>query len=175
MSSKAFDARQAPAFKAAVGDRSYTPKQVQETRKVYYTTVYRDRYIPQPTGTSYGAFSEQFMWAMMWNAAFAHNRSDDPAYRQWRRDAEERAQTDQKVRDQLAELDRKVKDLESTPKDPQFVPNDVPPEVVFSETALTSGGESDAGIVTVLLWVTIISLILGSFLVFIVRPRRRFA
>lgn len=78
------------------------------------------------------------MWAMMFNAVFAHNHSDDPSYIAWRRDAEQRAATDQKVKDQLAELDKKVKELEGQPKDKNYLPKDVPPEVVFSEDALTS-------------------------------------
>lgn len=136
-SSRAYEARQAPAFKASVGDRTYTPQQVQQARTTYYTTVYRDRYIPAPTGASYGSFSESFMWAMMWNSVFAHNHSNDPDYQRWRRDAEERARTDQRIKDQLDELDRKVGELKNTPKDPNYVPKDVPPEVVFNEAALT--------------------------------------
>jgi hypothetical protein len=175
MSAKAFEARQTPAFKATVGERTYTPQQVQEKRSVFYTTVYRDRYIPPPAGTSYGSFSEQFMWAMMFNAAFAYNRSDDPAYRQWRRDADERALTDQKVKDQLAELDRQVKDLAGKPKDANFVPADTPPEVIFTEASLTDGGGSPSNIATVLLWVTFLSLAGGTILIFLVRHNRRFA
>jgi hypothetical protein len=175
MSAKAFEARQTPAFKATVGERTYTPQQVQEKRSVFYTTVYRDRYIPPPAGTSYGSFSEQFMWAMMFNAAFAHNRSDDPSYRQWRRDADERALTDQKVRDQLADLDRKVKDLEATPKDPQFVPKDVPPEVIFTETALTAGTTDDGHSVWFWLLMTVISIFSLACAVKVLAPKWRFA
>jgi hypothetical protein len=145
MSSKAFEARQTPAFKSTVGDRVYTPQQVQQTRTTYYTTVYRDRYIPPMYGVSYGSFSEQFMWAMMFDSMFAHNHSDDPAYRQWRRDADERALSDQKVKDQLAELDRKMNAMASAPKDPNYIPPDVPPEVIFTDAALTNKPEHNSG------------------------------
>lgn len=174
MSSKAYEARQSPAFKATVGDRTYTPQQVQTNRTTYYTTVYRDRYIPQPVGTSYGSFSEMFMWSMMFNAAFAHNRSDDPAYRQWRRDADERAKSDDKVRAQLAELDAKVKALESTPKDANYMPKDVPPEAIFTEEALTTKSNGGRGW---LFWfaAALSTIVLGS-IAFVLWPRSgRFA
>lgn len=172
MSSKAFEARQAPAFKAAVGDRTYTPQQVQQTRTTYYTTVYRDRYIPPMYGTSYGSFSEQFMWAMMFDAAFAHNHSDDPTYRQWRRDADERAATDQKVKDQLAELDRKVSEMAAAPKDPNYVPPGVPPEVIFADDALTNKPEAGH---SVWLWLLLmVGIVVGCWLLAgaVLRKRR---
>lgn len=173
MSSRAFEARQAPAFKAAVGEKTFTPQQVQQTRTTYYSTVYRDRYVPAPSGASYGSFSEQFMWAMMWNAIFAHNHSDDPDYRRWRRDAEERAASDERVRDQLAELDRKVSEMSSQPKDPAYVPPDVPPEVAFSEAALTSG--SDRGGYSVFFWLMLATALsgVGFAVLFFVKSRQR--
>ncbi len=144
-SSKAFEkravAQQEPAFKAAVGTKTFTPAQVQEKRTVYYTTVYRDRYIAPMPQPSYGPFAAGFLGAMVYDAAFAHHRSDDADYRRWRRDADDRARSDERLRDQLAELDRKVDELKSTPKDPSYVPKDVPPEVVFSEESLTAKSE----------------------------------
>lgn len=172
-SSKAFEARQTPAFKAAVGDRTFTPRQVQEKRTTYYTTVYRDRYIPPTTGASYGSFSDQFMWAMMFNATFAHNRSDDPEYRRWRRDADERSLTDQKVKDQLAELDRKVKDIESTPKDPQFLPADVPAEVIYADETLTAPAKTGHPIFLFLS--ILIAAVTISAVVVMISNRRRLA
>lgn len=140
-SSKAYEARQAPAFKDKVGERTYTPQQVHETRRTYYTTVYRDRYVPTYVGGgSYGSFSETFMYAMMWNSIFANSRSHDPDYQRWRRDAEEKARTDDKLRDRLAELDKEVALLKAanTPTNPNYLPTDVPPEVMFREDALTA-------------------------------------
>lgn len=153
---------------------AYTPSQVQEKRSTYYTTVYRDRYIPAPAGHSYGSFSEQFMWAMMFNAAFAHNHNDDPSYRQWRRDADERAKSDDKIRQQLAELDSKVKSMEGQPRDVAYVPKDVPTEVVYSDSALQAARfqheDGSGSTVRVLFWILLLVLVVGGFL-FMIRRR----
>jgi hypothetical protein len=185
MSSKIFETRQSPAFKAAVGERTFTPDQLREQRETYFRTVFRNRAIAKPNdGGSYGSFSSGFMWAMIFNAAFAHNHADDPAYRQWRRDADERARSDEKLKAQLDDLDRQVKELEAkgSPKDPNFVPKDVPPEVVYSDDVLTASATASpskqgfpwlkAAIVVV------VGMVLGyvfgvAFGVF--RVRRRFA
>lgn len=179
MSSKIFETRQSPAFKAAVGDRTFTPQQVHEQRDTYFRTVYRDRYIPTQSGSgSYGSFSSGFMWAMIFNAAFAHNHADDPAYRQWRRDADERARNDEKLKAQLDDLDRQVKELEAkgAPKDPNFVPKDVPPEVIYSDDVLTTSPSKGhwswlAFTLKVLLGITLIA---GTFaIIAAIRGRRR--
>ncbi|WP_456718190.1 MULTISPECIES: hypothetical protein [unclassified Bradyrhizobium] len=181
MSSKIFETRQSPAFKASVGDRTFTPQQVHERRDTYFRTVYRDRYIPTPSVSgSYGSFSSGFMWAMIFDAAFARNHADDPAYRQWRRDADERAQSDAKLKAELDDLDRQVKELEAKgdPKDPNFIPKDVPPEVIYSDDVLTtSASDGKTNWLAVILKVLVgATLVIGAIAVIAaVRRRRAFA
>lgn len=114
------------------------------------------------------------MWSMMFNAAFAHNRSDDPAYRQWRRDADERAKSDEKVKAQLAELDAKVKALESTPKDTNYIPKDVPAEAIFTEEVLTAKPAEERSI---WFWLVLFTAMLVGITVALsaLSSRRRFA
>ncbi len=142
--------RQSPEFKAATANQpksTYTPERVREVR-TEYVTRHNNVYIPsyQPVG-SYGGFSDTFMWMMMYDAMFAHNRRDDPDYRKWRQEADDRAREDSKLREQLAKLDAEVKTLrdKGAPQDPTYIPKNVPAEVVFSEKVLTEESSSPWG------------------------------
>ena len=178
MSSKILETRQSAAFKASVGDRTFTPQQIQTRREVYYRTVYRDRYVPPSDWgrPSYGSFAGAFLGSMVSNALFAHNHADDPYYQQWRRDADERAKSDDKLKAQLDDLDRQVKQLEEKgePKDPSYVPKDVPPEVIYSDDVLTTGSSTGWGwLVTVLKILVGLTLIVGAMAVVASLRKRR--
>ncbi|MBC7907695.1 MAG: DUF2491 family protein [Rhodospirillaceae bacterium] len=60
------------------------------------------------------------------HADFFHNRQDDPAYRDWRREAEKRAESDPELRAKLNALDADLAQRTGQPKDPNFVPPDAP-------------------------------------------------
>ncbi len=60
---------------------------------------------------------------------FFHNHRDDPGYRDFRAEAESRAQADPEIRRQLDELDRRLAERQDQPRDPNYLPPDVPPEV----------------------------------------------
>jgi hypothetical protein len=182
---KVSETRATPAFKDAVGDRTFTAQQIQDSRAEYYRRVARERereasaYYPPPRDgrPSYGSFSSGFLWGMVLNnAAFAHNHSDDPSYRQWRRDADERAMNDERLRSQLDELDRKVAEMKDKPKDPNFVPKDVPPEVIYSDDVLTNSAGGSSHWVRWLLGI-VLGLAVGGFAVtiFLNANRRRLA
>lgn len=183
MSSKILETRQSAAFKASVGDRTFTPQQIQQRREVYYRNVSRDRYVPQPDWgrPSYGSFAGSFLGSMISNALFAHHHSDDPYYQQWRRDADERARTDEKLRTQLDDLDRQLKQLDAKgePKDPDYVPKDAPPEVVYSDEVLTAGHGSTQETIFASVFgtlVTALALSIGGVIIFmLIRRRKAFA
>jgi hypothetical protein len=63
------------------------------------------------------------------HADFFRNHQDDPGYREWRQEAERRAQGDAEVRARLDELDRRVGENGNQPRDPNYLPPDVPAEV----------------------------------------------
>ena len=63
---------------------------------------------------------------------FFHNHQDDPGYRDWRAQAEQQAQADPEIRRQLDELDRRLAARRDEPRDPNYLPPDVPPEVAMA-------------------------------------------
>lgn len=60
------------------------------------------------------------------HADFFHNHQDDPTYRDWRREAEKRAESDPELRAKLNALDTDLAQRAGQPKDPDYVPDDVP-------------------------------------------------
>ncbi len=53
---------------------------------------------------------------------YFYDHQDDPAYRQWRAQAEQQAQTDAGMRQRLVELDQKVAELQGQPRNPAAPP-----------------------------------------------------
>lgn len=170
-------ARTSPVYTRYTGGRTYTPDQISSSRRVYYEShVY---YHPVYYGHPYGMFAEAFMWNMMYNAAFGYNHYNDPAWQQWYADAQQRAQTDIQVRDQLAKLNIEIAQLKAngggTP-DPNYIPPDTPPEAAFDEDVLTAhvNGEVASGH-GFLYWFVMAWCIMGilGLIWFVFRPRHR--
>jgi hypothetical protein len=130
---------------------------------------YRDRGW-QPSGgilggrRSFGLWDAAFMWFLFetlsrpGHADFFRNHQDDPGYREWRAEAEQRARTDAEVQGRLQDLDRRIAEGANQPRDPNYLPPDVPPEVAAAGDARTpsvapaaapegSGGLAVAGVV----------------------------
>jgi hypothetical protein len=105
---------------------------------------YRDRGWSLPGGypgigqRSFGIWDGLFLWFLLNNLSrpgateFFHNHRDDPGFRDWRAEVEQRAQEDPEVRQRLEELDRELAQREGQPRDPNFLPPDVPPEVALA-------------------------------------------
>lgn len=105
-----------------------------------YGGWYRDRGWSIPGSVlsgprSFGIWDAAFLWFMFstlnrpGHSDFFHNHQDDPGYREWRQEAERRAQTDTEVRARLDELDQRVAENANRPRDPNYLPPDVPAEV----------------------------------------------
>lgn len=114
-----------------------------------YGGWYRDRgwSVPGPVLSgprSFGIWDAAFMWFLFstlnrpGHADFFRNHQDDPGYREWRQDAERRAQSDAEVRARLDELDRNLAAGRDQPRNPNYLPPGVPPEVAT--------GGADAGL-----------------------------
>ncbi len=84
---------------------------------------------------SFGVWDGVMLWFLLNNLGragssdFFHNQQDNPAYREWRQEAEERARTDADVRARLDELDRRLAERQGQPRDPNAPPPALPPEI----------------------------------------------
>ena len=87
---------------------------------------------------SFGLWSGVFLGFLLNNLSragatdFFHNRQDDPGYREWRAEAERQAQNDAELRQRLDELDRRLAERRDEPRNPNYLPPDVPPEVAMA-------------------------------------------
>ncbi|SDB15576.1 DUF2491 family protein [Belnapia rosea] len=88
-----------------------------------------------PGQRSFGVWDGVLLWFLLNNLGragstdFFHNHQDDPGYREWRREAEQRAQTDAQTRARLDELDRRLSERQGQPRDPNAPPPEVPPDI----------------------------------------------
>jgi TRAP transporter TAXI family solute receptor len=93
---------------------------------------------------SFGIFSSLFLFWMLDHmgnksvAATAYNHSDDPGFQKWRQEAESLAKNNTELKTKLDEMDKQVKAMQGTPKDPSYLPPGVPPEVALSENVLAT-------------------------------------
>jgi hypothetical protein len=69
-------------------------------------------------------------------ANFFYSNQDDPGYREWRAEADRTAQQDPALKAKLAELDKRVAELQGQPK----TPGQVPPDVTKRASPEHSGG-----------------------------------
>jgi hypothetical protein len=106
------------------------------------------------------------------SADFFHHHQDDPGYREWRAEAERQAQEDPALRQRLDELDRRLAERQGQPRDPDYLPPDVPPEIAVAPRAdartPTTAGEAEGGAFPVL-WL----LVLGGGVFLVLAWRRR--
>ncbi len=102
----------------------------------------------QPPGFAYnsspgfGLFNTLFLFWMLDHmndknvAAMAYHHKDDPGFKKWREEADKQAKDNAELKAKLEQMDKQVKALEGTPKDPSYLPPGVPPEAALSATAL---------------------------------------
>ncbi|MFH0959831.1 MAG: TAXI family TRAP transporter solute-binding subunit [Pseudomonadota bacterium] len=159
---KTYQAEQSK-FKAAPfnpDSSKYESNPLYQKGKVYsgfdYKTHYGNRdgfyksqgYQPPPhvynTAPSFGIFDTLFLFWMLDHlgnknvAATAYNHSDDPGYKKWRQEAENLAKDNSELKAKLNDLDNQVKSMAGTPKDPGYLPKDIPPEVALAAGALAA-------------------------------------
>lgn len=105
-----------------------------------YGGWYRDRGWNLPGSVlagprSFGIWDAAFLWFLFstlnrpGHSDFFHNHQNDPGYQEWRQEAERRAQGDAEIRARLDELDRRLAENSDQPRDPNYLPPGVPPEV----------------------------------------------
>lgn len=98
-------------------------------------------YAPPPSGyfgggqRSFGVWDGLLLWTLFNNLGrsgssdWFHNHRDDPGVQQWRQEAERLSGENADVRRKLDELDRSLAKKEGQPKDPTYLPPDIPPEI----------------------------------------------
>lgn len=116
---------------------------------------YRNRGYAPPaamfgSSPSYGIFNSIFLFWMLDHitnknaAATAYNHANDPGFQKWRQEVETLAKDNEDLRGKLAEMDRQIKSLEGTPKDPSYLPPGVPIEAALAPAVFAvadSGGK----------------------------------
>jgi TRAP transporter TAXI family solute receptor len=164
-SQDSFKQYQAEQSKFKNPDQKIDPKQYEsnplyQKGKVYsgfdYKNHYANRdsyyggqgYRPPPyaynTAPSFGLFDTIFLFWMLDHmsnrnvAATAYNHSNDPGFQKWRQEVEGMSKDNADLKAKLAEMDKQIKSMDGTPKDPAYLPKGVPPDVALSAAALAS-------------------------------------
>ncbi len=129
---------------------------------------------------SFGLWDGVFLWFLLNNLGrpgatdFFHNHQDDPGYRDWRAEAERQAQNNAELRQRLDELDRRLAERQDQPRDPNYLPPDVPPEIAMAPRAdarTPATGEQGGG-TSPLLWLLVLG---GGAFLFLAWRRRQAA
>jgi hypothetical protein len=129
---------------------------------------------------SFGLWDGVFLWFLLNNLSrpgatdFFHNHRDDAGYREFRAEAERRAQDDATLRQRLDELDNRLAERQDQPRDPNYLPPDVPPDVALAPRddarTPTTAPSTEAGLGFGLIWPVV--LVGGGLLLFRMRRRR---
>jgi hypothetical protein len=107
----------------------------------------------------FGVWDAAFLWFMLstlnrpGHGDFFHNHANDPGFGAWRSQVQEMARTDPAVQQQLDQLDRELASRAAQPRDPNYLPPDVPPDVAVAdragatEAAAPAAGDASPGLV----------------------------
>ena len=93
---------------------------------------------------SFGLFNSIFLFWMLDHmsnknvAATAYHHENDPGFQKWRQDVESQAKDNVELKAKLAEMDKQIKGMEGTPKNPGYLPPGVPPEAALATEIFAS-------------------------------------
>lgn len=129
---------------------------------------------------SFGLWNGLFLWFLLDNlsrpgyADWFHNHQGDPGYAEWRAEAERRAQDNPDLRRRLDDLDTRLRAQEDRPRDPGYLPPDIPRDVAQAapetpSSSVESDGGSGGGLGTLLLLIVLV----GGMVVAVTVLRRR--
>ena len=134
---------------SSYGDRYYRDRSGWYGQRNWQTPGYAAPYAN--SGRSFGIWDGLFLWYLFdtlnrpGHAEFFHNHRDDPGYKEWRAEAEEKAAEDPAVRAQLETLDRQLKEKEGQPRDPDYIPPDTPRSFAFAPGARAADADESGG------------------------------
>lgn len=116
-----------------------------DRRDSYYRSQgYRPSAAAFSSAPSFGMFDTLFLFWMLNHAsnrnvaATAYHHAEDPGFKKWREEVETMAKTDPELKTKLAEMDKQIKALQGTPKDPGYLPTGVPADVALAADVLAS-------------------------------------
>lgn len=118
--------------KLAQSARNNDSRTYYSRRDSYYSGWNTPTYIyaGQP---SYGLWDAMFLWHMMSTPTFGYHHANDSGYTQWRQEANELAKTNEDLKKQLAEMDKKIAAIDPNTKvDPNFLPKGVDSDIALS-------------------------------------------
>jgi hypothetical protein len=94
----------------------------------------------------FGVWNALFLWFLLdhlstpGNAAFFYNHQNDPGYREWRAQADRQAQDNPTLKAKLDQLDSDLAARQGQPRDPNYLPPDVPGGAAHAGGEPSSGG-----------------------------------
>jgi hypothetical protein len=142
------------AFARPANGPAPTYRDYQVRRHTYYTTYYPTYVTPPYAYRSYnhfGIYDAAFLWLMMDQISshnrdygrYYYNRMDDPAYREWRGEANRLAADNAELKAKLAAMDAEVAQLKNEPKDPNYQIPGLDPAVTLSEDVVKQEAAPD--------------------------------
>ena len=99
------------------------------------------RYAPPPSSylnaspRSFGVWDGLLLWTLFNNLGrsgssdWFYNHRDDPGVQQWRQEADRLGTENAEIRGKLDELDRSLARRDGQPRNPDYLPPDIPPEI----------------------------------------------
>ena len=87
---------------------------------------------------SFGMWDGLFLWFMLdsisnaSHAAWFYDHQQDPGYQDWRQEANRLSADDAELKQKLADLDARTQTLEGQPRDPNYMPADVKPDLALA-------------------------------------------
>lgn len=111
-----------------------TPTRIQRYRqKPLYRNYNPPTYVYE-SRASFGAWDAMFLWMMLdktSNHDVYYHHKNDPAFREWRAEADRLAKDNLELKAKLAKLDESVKTHQGTPVNPNYIPKDINKDDLF--------------------------------------------
>ena len=132
-----------PVYNRVIVSTNRPTYQVYQTRRtVYYQSYHPPVYVHYGYPgyrSSYGMYDAMFMWMMLDRMnddnyrRMYYNHQNDPAFQEWRMEANRLSADNAELRVKLAQMDAQTAQYHGQPQDPNYVPQGVDPAVMLSD------------------------------------------
>lgn len=150
----------------------YNPRNYTYRRDNFYHSYTPPAYVYN-SYPRFGMWDGMMMWFMLDNMSnrqyqnMYYNHQNDEGFKQWREEANKLAVDNADLKAKLAVLDNKVKELDGTPIDPNYMPDDVDHDLLLAKEVLdkkegniiTEAEEEQDGNMT---WFIVLAVICGA-------------
>lgn len=130
--------RSSKSFKSKVGNKSYNKKGINKSRNNYrrqWRQQHPNVIVVQTSSYGYGGYGPSFVDMWMYDSLFGYNHRDDMEYRRWRREMDAQSLENEKLKLQMAALDKQMNAM-TGPRNVEYVPANVPAEVIYNDDVL---------------------------------------